>query len=130
MPELDWRQVMVGGLLLVVLGGLAYSNTFDVPFVYDDIGAIVSNRDLPNFKLQDWRSYIGVRALPQATLAINYIRGGLDVGGYHAVNLSFHLFSSLILFLLSYRLAGRWLKEKVWFEFEFIETLKGPCGKL
>jgi tetratricopeptide (TPR) repeat protein len=83
----------------------AYANTFSVPFVFDDKLAIVDNpsiRDLAN-----WRAVFSPppgtagavgRPLVNLTLALNYAIGGLDVRGYHAVNLLIHALTGLTLF--------------------------------
>lgn len=91
-------------LLILVLGTLAYANTFGVPFVLDDLESITRNdiiRDLGNylpggsgydFLFRRWVGYF--------TLALNYHAGGLDVGGYHLFNLVVHLSAALLLYVL------------------------------
>ena len=99
-PASAWKQrvVVVQILLILLLGILAYSNTFDVPFHFDDRESIVKNpslRDLGNF----WPPS-GLRWFGRLTFALNYYTGGLDVAGYHAVNLSIHLFTALLFYHL------------------------------
>jgi protein O-mannosyl-transferase len=101
----------IAGILLVVgLGLLAYSNTFHVPFVFDDEPAIVNNpliRNLGNFLTSlSGYAYNPRRYVAYLTFAINHHFGGFEVAGYHAVNIAVHLANSLLLFafvLLSFR---------------------------
>jgi protein O-mannosyl-transferase len=90
---------------LIVLAGIAtYGNTFANPFIFDDFGSIVRNpqiRDLANLRavfspLAD--TAVANRPLVNLSFAINYAIGGLDVAGYHFVNLSLHLACALVLF--------------------------------
>lgn len=81
-------------LLIALTGILAYSNSFGVPFVYDDVTSIVENpviRDLGSFLKGDGLGYNPRRFLTYLTLAINYRIGGLEVAGYHVFNLAVHL---------------------------------------
>ncbi len=83
---------------ITVLGSLAYANSFQGTFVFDDIARIVYSedvRDLPSVwnAAGAWR-----RPLVTLTLAINYKLGGLEPAGYHAVNLAVHLLAALALF--------------------------------
>ena len=86
-------------LALVVITGIAYSNSFSGVFLFDDGLAIVDNLRIrsisPPLKL-----FIALPPGPviTVTLAINYGLGGLDPFGYHAVNLFIHLGSGLLLF--------------------------------
>jgi protein O-mannosyl-transferase len=98
-------------LLLVIAALVVYARTFGVPFVFDDVHAIVQNlriRELSSALLA------GERPLVDVTLALNYAAGGLHVGGYHVVNLLLHLVCAWLLFDLARRtfrlthvLAGR-----------------------
>jgi len=89
----------------VVIGWAAYVNSFQAPFVYDDLGNIVTNRDLQAFKFGEVSSYMGTRSLPHASLALNYRVGQLNVFGYHLVNWLIHVLVALVLFWLSLALA-------------------------
>ncbi|RLB47257.1 MAG: hypothetical protein DRI90_26535 [Deltaproteobacteria bacterium] len=77
-----------------------YANSFSVPFFFDDSSAI---RDNPNLD-QLWPfpsppgSTICGRPAVAFTLALNHRLGGMQVEGYHLVNLLFHILSSLLLF--------------------------------
>ena len=91
-------------LLILLAGSIVYANTFRVPFILDDQATIIRDtfvHDLDNFrpdaidsKLEHprWFSYL--------TFALNYHFGGLDVTGYHAVNLCIHLLAALLVYAL------------------------------
>lgn len=82
--------------LIIITGLLAYSNTFAVPFHFDDLLNIVDNprlRDLGNF----WPPS-GSRWFGEFTFALNYNLGGLDSFGYHVVNLAVHILNSLLVY--------------------------------
>jgi Flp pilus assembly protein TadD len=90
--------------LIAVVGGIAYSNSFSVPFQFDDIFNIVDNpviHNINNFisssKGYDYnpRRYIGY-----LSLAMNYRAGGLAVSGYHAVNLAVHIINAGLVYFL------------------------------
>ncbi|MBI5205637.1 MAG: tetratricopeptide repeat protein [Nitrospirae bacterium] len=85
-------------LLIIVVGLLVYSNTFNVPFHFDDINNIVANyklKDLTNF----WPPS-GSRWLGYLTFALNYYFGELNVTGYHIVNLTIHIFNASLIYWL------------------------------
>ena len=83
---------------------LAYANSLSGPFIFDDLISIVQNQ-----QIRGWWNLATVlspgRELPTAgrplvtvSFAVNYALGGLDVRGYHLVNLAFHLLSGLLVF--------------------------------
>jgi tetratricopeptide (TPR) repeat protein len=96
-------------LIITVLGILIYSNTFNVPFQFDDSSSIVENdriRDLGNFiapqKAKGY-SLIGIprlRYVGYLTFGLNYKLHGLDVTGYHIVNLFIHIVNALLVYSL------------------------------
>ena len=90
---------------IAVAAGLAYANSLDAPFLFDDYPAIVRNQTIRH--LGDIASVLsppldgaGVtgRPLVNLSLAINYALGGLDVHGYHLGSVLLHLLGSLALF--------------------------------
>lgn len=98
--------------LIALLGLLAYSNTFKVPFVFDDRPNIVENpimRDLgyfidpsraSNFTGHGEYPMLKKRYVGHLSFALNYRAHGLDVRGYHAVNLLIHVLNGMLLFWL------------------------------
>jgi tetratricopeptide (TPR) repeat protein len=91
------------GLVLVVFA--AYSNSLSGPFVYDDKDSIVENLTLRHLwplpgVLAPLRGGLTVSGRPvlNLSLALNFAAGGLDVRGYHVVNVLIHAFACLTLF--------------------------------
>jgi hypothetical protein len=91
-------------LLVLSAGIIFYSNTFQVPFVLDDVDSISRNdiiRSLGNFYAnRSGYEFLPNRYIAYLTFALNYHFGGLDLFGYHAVNLAIHLVSSLLVYTL------------------------------
>ena len=90
-------------LILAALG--AYSNTFEAPFVFDDATSIMDNSTIrqlwpPDVVLSPPANGANVSGRPLANLsfALNYAAGGLNVRGYHVVNLALHALNGLLLF--------------------------------
>jgi protein O-mannosyl-transferase len=90
--------------LLIVAGFVAYSNTFQVPFQWDDIPQIVTNKrvhDTAVFsKAATWMN-INLRPLSLFTLSLNWAAGGKQVAGYHLLNLLLHILTAFLVFLLA-----------------------------
>lgn len=90
--------------LILLLGILVYANSFDVPFVFDDLESIVGNESIRNlgnflpggsgfdFHFRRWVAYF--------TFALNYRFGGYQLFGYHLVNLAIHLGTALLVYAL------------------------------
>ncbi len=107
MPDKDFRIISnpvihVCSILLLCL--VVYSNTFHVPFVFDDEDSIVWN-----FAIKDIGNYFGnssgylhnpTRYIGYLTFALNYEIGGLDVTGYHIFNLVIHLLNGILVYYL------------------------------
>ena len=93
-----FNKPFVHFFLIAIVGFLVYSNTFNVPFHFDDAPNIVENyklRDLSNF----WPPS-GLRWFGGLTFALNYYFGGLNVAGYHIVNLIIHIFNAILVYWL------------------------------
>jgi tetratricopeptide (TPR) repeat protein len=89
---------------VVLAAGLAaYANSFAGGFVFDDDHAIIDNPHvrrlwpLGEAMAAPPQSSVAGRPLVSLTLAVNYALGGLDVRGYHAINLAIHLVAGLLL---------------------------------
>jgi hypothetical protein len=106
------ERPLVSIIIIALLGLLAYSNTFKVPFVFDDRPNIVDNpimRDLEYFidpsrasNFKDYAEYPALkrRYVGHLSFALNYKLGGLDVRSYHAVNLLIHVLNGILIFWL------------------------------
>jgi tetratricopeptide (TPR) repeat protein len=98
------RTHLLAALLLAGAILAAYANTLRVPFLLDDTGSIVDN---PSIR-QLWppgavlappaQAGFGGRPLANLTFALNYAVHGLDVRGYHVVNLALHAAAALVVF--------------------------------
>ena len=108
------NRPLVQPLLVAGLALLAYSDTFHVPFVFDDVGLIVKNPLIRNLNFSNLFSHsipgadsgMMMRIVAYFTLALNYKIGGLDVTGYHLFNLAVHIFSALLVYKLVFRTLG------------------------
>jgi hypothetical protein len=85
---------------------LAYSNTFNVPFHFDDRPNITENPNV-QIKVFTWdrverlvkNTYKEtIRVFSYFTLALNYYFGGFNVFGYHLVNFLIHVASGIFLY--------------------------------
>jgi len=113
------RTRWLAPLLIVTLGFLAYSNTFGVPFQFDDDAYVVNNPVIRTFHffLHPFDIAKAQRLAPESfpvslqfafitrilgylSLAVNYRLGGLDVLWYHVANLALHLLNGCLVFLV------------------------------
>ncbi|MFT7642994.1 MAG: tetratricopeptide (TPR) repeat protein, partial [Pirellulaceae bacterium] len=98
--KVSW-MIYVG--LLLFLGYWAYRNSFDTPFIFDDM-KIISKRAAA----YSWDNLETVlaktrRPLLHLSIAANYNYSGLDTVGYHIFNFSIHVIAGLTLFGLTRR---------------------------
>jgi tetratricopeptide (TPR) repeat protein len=85
-------------VLLVAATLLAWHGSLEGAFVFDDLGHIVRNPELHSLA-RPGRLLTGTsRPLLKLSLAANYALGGLQVFGYHVVNLAIHVLAGLALF--------------------------------
>ncbi|MEW6751416.1 MAG: tetratricopeptide repeat protein [Candidatus Latescibacterota bacterium] len=103
-PRPAARLALRRALPLVAAGLLAYANARGIPFLYDDLGAIVQNPDIrrlwpPSWALPSAAAHAPVNSRPVVgfTLALNYALGGLDPDGYRLANLGIHVLCALLL---------------------------------
>jgi protein O-mannosyl-transferase len=105
-------------ILLIILCGIAvYSNTFHVPFHFDDPPNISENPLIQDTNLlfhpSQYCSQVvpgSVRYIPcyvfknrylgYLSFAFNYQVNGLDVIGYHVVNILIHIFNGILIYAL------------------------------
>jgi tetratricopeptide (TPR) repeat protein len=94
--------------LLVTAGVIAYWNSFDVPFVFDDFSTIQSNSSVQfGDSLARIPSNLWFRTLLYMTFAGNYAVGGQNVWGYHLVNLLLHLLNGVLIYFLAKEIFSR-----------------------
>ena len=95
--------VMLHLAIILVLGTVIYSNSFDCTFHFDDIISIVNNdaiKDVSDINTI-WKSN-SRRFIAYLSLAINHHFGALNVWGYHFFNLMIHLTTSLLVYWLMF----------------------------
>ena len=97
-------------LLILVIAILAYSNSFDSPFQWDESDFIVNNpvvRNLGNFWAPsqakgidpDYSMFLRTRYVGYLTFALNYQLHGFQVPGYHIFNMAVHILNAILVYL-------------------------------
>jgi len=105
-------------LLIFCVVIIVYSNSLGGEFIFDDDYFILRNvniRNLENmpsfFSNRSATAFTGLsedvyRPLTTVTFALNYFFGKVNPFGYHLVNVLFHAFNAILLFLFLYMLFG------------------------
>lgn len=101
-----WLRVLAA-IFICGLAFVIYSNTLNVPFVFDDRYNITDNpairitrltfENLINSALE---SRITNRPLPNVSLALNYYFHEYEVSGYHVANIAIHAVTGILLYFL------------------------------
>ncbi|MAE65731.1 MAG: hypothetical protein CMJ18_15790 [Phycisphaeraceae bacterium] len=94
-PALRWERVLP--FVLVLTGLLAYVNSFEGEFVFDDNIYIVESKSIRQL-LPLSRHLDGRRPTVHLSFALNYAFSGERVTSYHIFNLAVHVAASLALF--------------------------------
>src|SRR6185369_17663103 len=107
--------VVFSALAICAAIALAYGNSLHGPFVFDDVQSIAGNPSIRRLASTEiWRPPPGLtvsgRPIVNASLALNHAWGGLDVRGYHLVNVAIHAVAALVFFGLLRRtlMLPRW----------------------
>ncbi|MBI5789354.1 MAG: tetratricopeptide repeat protein [Candidatus Schekmanbacteria bacterium] len=101
------RKWLIAFLVLMILGltGIVcYYPSFKTPFIFDDLRVIAKDRDIhiKALTLSTLQNLMKKsRSVAVISFALNYYYGGLDVFGFHAVNLLLHVLTALVIFLLA-----------------------------
>ena len=93
--------LLISIVLICLVGVIVYSNSFDCSFHFDDTFFIEQNiaiRSLSNAKA--WWGFYSSRPIVFLSFALNYHFHGLDVWGYHLVNLAIHIFNAVLVWWL------------------------------
>lgn len=85
--------LLLGSAILV-----AYANTFNVPFLLDDVWRIETNKNIHSLTRLPEAFRQSNRSLVNVTFALNYAWHGLKVPGYHVTNLAIHLLAGYCLY--------------------------------
>jgi Tfp pilus assembly protein PilF len=96
-------------LIISIVGILAYSNTFHVPFQWDEDAFMTDSPLIMNLHyylepskaagIAHYHAFIS-RYLTFLTFAVNYSIHGYEVAGYHIVNLAIHIMNGLLVYIL------------------------------
>lgn len=110
-PEKNgFNRSLLHCFLIIVIGILAYSNSFDSPFQWDEHDFLVQNPIVKNLKYflepsrakdldPDYYIFLKTRYIGYLSFAINYKIHGFNVYGYHLFNLAIHLLNALLVYL-------------------------------
>ncbi len=98
----NMKEIWLYLLIIIISALLAYSDSFSVPFIFDDIPNIQDNLSIRNIKslkeiIHPPKNIAG-RPVINITLAVNYAVSGTKVWSYHLLNLLIHICASLTLF--------------------------------
>jgi len=89
---------------IALFGLLAYHRSFGNPFVFDDLRSIQENTTIRSFSWETLRPpsprAVTNRPVVNASFALDYAIGGLDVTSFHVLNLLIHMGAALLLFAL------------------------------
>jgi tetratricopeptide (TPR) repeat protein len=112
-PVFDLRGLLYNPLIHILLiaavGFLAYSNTFHGPFQWDEQEFIVGNpiiEDLSSFLSPSkalgsaYYPLLTLRPVGYFSFALNYKFHGLNVAGYHIINLLIHIMNAALVYFL------------------------------
>jgi hypothetical protein len=98
------KHLAVLGLLVVSLA-IIYSNSFQAPFLFDDLENIVEKTSMQltviTYKSLHRAAFEGLvakRWVPNLSFALNYYWGGHEVWGYHLFNLVVHMMTAMVLY--------------------------------
>lgn len=107
----DFRKHAFAFISLFVLILIIYGNSFDGAWLFDDFESIVNNSRI-HLKTLAWPEIKNAffaapqdllsRSVARFSFALNYYAGGLDVFGYHLINILIHLIASIFLYMLVY----------------------------
>ena len=95
--------ILIAGIALVI-----YSNTYQVPFVFDGKVQIEKKE-----KIRDLENYVSLKGLKthrpivEFSFALNYQFGKLNPVGYHLVNILIHLTNGVLVYFLALNVLGR-----------------------
>jgi len=98
LPKIQRYHIFFIAAIFVVIAALIYSNTLHSPFHFDDEQDIVNNPAIHSpWNKAIWRS---PRPISYFTFAINYAIHGLDVEGYHVVNILIHVTNAILIYFM------------------------------
>jgi tetratricopeptide (TPR) repeat protein len=106
-------RILLCTALIMAVGILVYSNTFNSPFVFDDRIFITDNPAITELRYlltpstaaeldirMEVEGCLGTRTIGFLSLWANHALHGLEVKGYHITNLAIHIANALLLYIL------------------------------
>ncbi|MFQ5454579.1 MAG: tetratricopeptide repeat protein [Nitrospirota bacterium] len=104
------KKHIVAVSFITILISIIHLNSLYSPFLYDDIRNIVDNNaihltDISVYTLKNIVHNSSIsrnRPITNITFAINYYFGGLEVYGYHIVNIIIHIITAITIYLFLY----------------------------
>lgn len=102
-PESNWLRTLLTAVAVATAGALSYSNTFAVPFLFDDVGRILEAPQIRTLWPLSTAMDQSNRPFGMLTFAANYAIDQHEVWGYHATNLVIHLLAGLCLLSIVHR---------------------------
>lgn len=84
---------------LLTLGTLLYGNSLGVPWYFDDFDNIVNNAMIADLETA-LAQLFAPRGVAYLSFALNYALSGLDVFGFHLVNILLHVGNAFLVYLL------------------------------
>ena len=93
---------LVGLTIVLLLGIIIYSNSFECSFQFDDFYTIVNNPKIRNlFDLSTLWNSSANRPVAFFTFAVNYHFSQLDIRYWHLLNLVIHLINAILIWWLT-----------------------------
>ena len=93
---------LIGLAIIILLGIIIYSNSFNCTFQLDDSYTIVDNLKIRNLSnVEAWWNFSPNRPVAFFTFALNYHFHQLDVRYWHLFNLVIHLFNACLVWWLT-----------------------------
>jgi hypothetical protein len=106
--QINSSVLLALGIVLIfsVVGYALYSNTFDSPFVFDDITQIKDNPDIRISELSFneiiragfGEKFAKSRPVGNISFALNYYFHQYRLAGYHLINIVIHIVTGILLF--------------------------------
>jgi hypothetical protein len=88
-------------MIIAVMVLIAYSNTFNATFHFDDTPSISDNAAIKHVTVENIAQLLrGNRPVVYLSLMLNYQLNGLNVVGYHIFNIGIHIVNSIFVYLL------------------------------
>jgi tetratricopeptide (TPR) repeat protein len=105
-PEIQLEKKKYTGLvglgIILLLGIIIYSDSFNCSFHFDDYASIVNNKLIRNLAdVKAWWNFSPNRLVPVFSFALNYHFNQLDICYWHLVNLLIHLINACLVWWLT-----------------------------